>query len=127
MVKRLCSNYSLEIVINKAAKSYFNAPYAVGNVGSSLALTPFHIIGIVNDGRDVATVYIDAYSVAQYVPTMWQVQNATIYWNSTHGLTTEQIYSALSDCIADTVGENWNIQEEVMWEIRMTLFYPCFK
>ena len=98
------SNYSLEIVINKAAKSYFNAPYAVGNVGSSLALTPFHIIGIVNDGRDVATVYIDAYSVAQYVPTMWQVQNATIYWNSTHGLTTEQIYSALSDCIADTVG-----------------------
>ena len=81
------SNYSLEIVINKEAESYFNAPYAVGNVGSSLALTPFRIIGIVNDGRDVATVYIDAYSVA-----------------STHGLTTEQIYSALSDCIADTVG-----------------------
>ena len=98
------SNYSLEIVINKEAESYFNTPYAVGNVGSSLALTPFHIIGIVNDGRDVATVYIDAYSVAQYVPAMWQVQNATIYWNSTHGLTTEQIYSALSDCIADTVG-----------------------
>ena len=98
------SNYSLEIVINKEAESYFNTPYAVGNVGSSLALTPFHIIGIVNDGRDVATVYIDAYSVAQYVPAMWQVQNATIYWNSTHGLTTEQIYSALSDCKADTVG-----------------------
>ena len=67
-------------------------------------LTLFRIIGIVNDGLAVATVYIDAYSVAQYVPTMWQVQNATIYWISTHGLTTEQIYSALRDCIADTVG-----------------------
>lgn len=76
---------------------------------ASTALAAYPIMkmkpkSIVNDGRDVATVYIDAYSVAQYVPAMWQVQNATIYWNSTHGLTTEQIYSALSDCIADTVG-----------------------
>ena len=100
------SNYSLQIVINKEAESYLNAPYAVGSVGSSLTLTPFRIIGVVNDGRDVPTVYIDAYSVAKYVPAMWQVQNATVYWNSTHGLTTEQIYSALSDCIADTIGGN---------------------
>lgn len=98
------SNDSLEIVVNKEAESRFHTPYAVGNIGSSLALTPYRIIGTVNDGRDVPTVYIDVYSAAQYVSSMWQVQNATIYWNATHGLTIEQIYSALSDCIADTIG-----------------------
>ena len=40
---------SLEVVINKEAKNYFNdSPYAAGNVKSTLSLTPFNIVGVVN-------------------------------------------------------------------------------
>ena len=88
---------SLEVVINKEAKNYFNdSPYAAGNVKSTLSLTPFNIVGVVNDGRDFPTIYADSAAILNFAPAMWQVQNANVYWHPTTGLTIEQIHSALA-------------------------------
>lgn len=88
--------------INKEAESYFNTSYAVGNPKNSLALTPFNVTGIVNDGKDIPTIYIDVQAIEQLVPNMWQVQSANIYWHMTNGLTTKQMYSALQDILKET-------------------------
>lgn len=95
---------SLCMVVNKEAESYFNTPYAVGNTGSSLSLTPFNVTGTVNDGKDIPTVYLDAQAVEEFLPNMWQVQNASVYWHLTKGLTTNQMYSSLDDILQDTIG-----------------------
>lgn len=52
-------NKTLCMVVNKAAQNYFDTSYAVGNVRSSLSLTPFNVVGTVNDGTDIPTVYLD--------------------------------------------------------------------
>ena len=99
---------SLEVVINKEAKNYFNdSPYAAGNVKSTLSLTPFNIVGVVNDGRDFPTIYTDSAAILNFAPAMWQVQNANVYWHPTTGLTIEQIHSALGDILTDTIGGYW--------------------
>ena len=99
---------SLEVVINKEAKNYFNdSPYAAGNVKSTLSLTPFNIVGVVNDGRDFPTIYADSAAILNFAPAMWQVQNANVYWHPTTGLTIEQIHSALGDILTDTIGGYW--------------------
>lgn len=96
---------SLEIVVNKEAQNYFSdSPYAAGNVKSTLALTPFNVVGVVNDGRDLPTIYADSVTMLHFAPVMWQVQSANVYWHPTTGLTTNQIHSALSDILADTIG-----------------------
>ena len=95
---------SLCMVVNKEAESYFNTPYAVGNTDSSLSLTPFNVTGTVNDGKDIPTVYLDAQAVEEFLPNMWQVQNASVYWHLTKGLTTNQMYSSLDDILQDTIG-----------------------
>lgn len=89
------------MVVNKEAESYFNTPYAVGNTDSSLSLTPFNVTGTVNDGKDIPTVYLDAQAVEEFLPNMWQVQNASVYWHLTKGLTTNQMYSSLDDILQD--------------------------
>ena len=95
-------------VINKEAKNYFNdSPYAAGNVKSTLSLTPFNIVGVVNDGRDFPTIYADSAAILNFAPAMWQVQNANVYWHPTTGLTIEQIHSALGDILTDTIGGYW--------------------
>lgn len=99
------SGSRLEIVVNKKAQKYFaESSYAAGNVKNTLALTPFNIVGVVNDGRDLPTVYVDSMAMLHFTPAMWQVQSANIYWHSTTGLTTEQIHSAVNDILADSIG-----------------------
>ncbi len=98
------TNNILCMVVNKEAESYFNTSYAVGNPKNSLALTPFNVTGIVNDGKDIPTIYIDVQAIEQLVPNMWQVQSANIYWHMTNGLTTKQMYSALQDILKETIG-----------------------
>ena len=99
------SGSRLEMVVNKKAQKYFaESSYAAGNVKNTLALTPFNIVGVVNDGRDLPTVYVDSMAMLYFTPAMWQVQSANIYWHSTTGLTTEQIHSAVSDILADSIG-----------------------
>ena len=96
---------SLEIVVNKEAQNYFsNSPCAAGNVISTLTLTPFNVVGVVNDGRDLPTIYVDSIAMLHFTPTMWQVESANVYWHPTTGLTTEQIHSALNDILADSIG-----------------------
>lgn len=60
--------------------------------------------GTVNDGKDIPTVYLDAQAVEEFLPNMWQVQNASVYWHLTKGLTTNQMYSSLDDILQDTIG-----------------------
>lgn len=99
------SGSRLEIVVNKKAQKYFaESSYAAGNVKNTLALTPFNIVGVVNDGRDLPTVYVDSMAMLYFTPAMWQVQSANIYWHSTTGLTTEQIHSAVNDILSDSIG-----------------------
>ena len=108
MVEPSSEGGSLEVVINKEAKNYFNdSPYAAGNVKSTLSLTPFNIVGVVNDGRDFPTIYADSAAILNFAPAMWQVQNANVYWHPTTGLTIEQIHSALGDILTDTIGGYW--------------------
>ena len=70
-------------------------------------LTPFNIVGVVNDGRDFPTIYADSAAILNFAPAMWQVQNANVYWHPTTGLTIEQIHSALGDILTDTIGGYW--------------------
>ena len=73
------SGSRLEIVVNKKAQKYFaESSYAAGNVKNTLALTPFNIVGVVNDGRDLPTVYVDSMAMLYFTPAMWQVQSANI-------------------------------------------------
>lgn len=89
----------------KEAQNYFiDSPYAAGNVKSTLALTPFNVVGVVNDGRDLPAVYADSAAMLHFAPVMWQVQSVNVYWHPTTGLTADQIHSALSDILADTIG-----------------------
>lgn len=83
--------------------------YAVGNVESSLSLTPFNVVGTVNDGTDIPTVYLDAHSIELLVPNMWKVKNATVHWHSEAGITMRQMYSSLHDILEDTIGGNLDI------------------
>ena len=82
---------------------------AVGNVESSLSLTPFNVVGTVNDGTDIPTVYLDAHSIELLVPNMWKVKNATVHWHSEAGITMRQMYSSLHDILEDTIGGNLDI------------------
>lgn len=104
-LESLSKGGSLEIVVNKEAQNYFsNSPFAAGNVKNTLALTPFNVVGVVNDGRDLPTIYVDSMAILHFTPTMWQVESANVYWHPTTGLTTEQIHSALKDILADSIG-----------------------
>ena len=99
------SGSRLEIVVNKKAQKYFaESSYAAGNVKNTLALTPFNIVGVVNDGRDLPTVYVDSMAMLYFTTAIWLVQSANIYWHSTTGLTTEEIHSAVNDILADSIG-----------------------
>ena len=102
-------NKTLCMVVNKAAQNYFDTSYAVGNVESSLSLTPFNVVGTVNDGTDIPTVYLDAHSIELLVPNMWKVKNATVHWHSEAGITMRQMYSSLHDILEDTIGGNLDI------------------
>ncbi len=96
---------SLEIVVNKEAQNYLSdSSYAAGNIKSTLALTPFNVVGVVNDGRDLPTIYVDSVAMLHFALTMWQVESANVYWHPTTGLTTEQIHSVLNDILADSIG-----------------------
>lgn len=96
---------SLEIVVNKEAQNYFgDSPYAAGNVKSTLTLTPFNIVGVVNDGRDLPTIYVNSMSILHFPSAMWQVASARVYWHPTTGMTTDQIHSALNDILVDSIG-----------------------
>ena len=103
------TNKTLCMVVNKAAQNYFDTSYAVGNVESSLSLTPFNVVGTVNDGTDIPTVYLDAHSIELLVPNMWKVKNATVHWHSEAGITMRQMYSSLHDILEDTIGGNLDI------------------
>lgn len=102
-------NKTLCMVVNKAAQNYFDTSYAVGNVESSLSLTPFNVVGTVNDGTDIPTVYLDAHSIELLVPNVWKVKNATVHWHSEAGITMRQMYSSLHDILEDTIGGNLDI------------------
>ena len=96
---------ALEIVVNKvAADSYFRTDYVVGGTSDSLALTPFRLVGIVNDGRNFPTIYLNAEAVSELAPNLWTAQSAFIYWHCASGLTPEQMNSALRDILDDTIG-----------------------
>ena len=75
----------------------------------SLSLTPFNVVGTVNDGTDIPTVYLDAHSIELLVPNMWKVKNATVHWHSEAGITMRQMYSSLHDILEDTIGGNLDI------------------
>ena len=101
------SGSRLEIVVNKKARKNNFAGVILccwKCEKNTLALTPFNIVGVVNDGRDLPTVYVDSMAMLYFTPAMWQVQSANIYWHSTTGLTTEQIHSAVNDILADSIG-----------------------
>ena len=96
---------ALEIVANKeAAASYFKTDHVVGAASDSLALTPFRLVGIVNDGRNFSTLYLNAAAVLELAPHLWTARGASIYWHSGNGLTPEQMNSALRDILDDTIG-----------------------
>ena len=82
-------NKTLCMVVNKAA--------------------PFNVVGTVNDGTDIPTVYLDAHSIELLVPNMWKVKNATVHWHSEAGITMRQMYSSLHDILEDTIGGNLDI------------------
>ena len=103
------STYNKIYNLPKAAQNYFDTSYAVGNVESSLSLTPFNVVGTVNDGTDIPTVYLDAHSIELLVPNMWKVKNATVHWHSEAGITMRQMYSSLHDILEDTIGGNLDI------------------
>ena len=105
-------NKTLCMVVNKAAQNYFDTSYAVGNVESSLSLTPFNVVGTVNDGTDIPTVYLDAHSIELLVPNMWKVKNATVHWHSEAGITMRQMYSSLHDILEDTIGRKFGYHRE---------------
>lgn len=101
----LHNSSALEIVVNKeAATSYFNTDYVVGGTADSLTLTPFHLTGIVNDGRNFPSVYLNAEAISEFAPNLWTAQTAFIYWHPVTGLTPEQMTSALHDILDDTIG-----------------------
>ena len=101
----LSNDSALEIVANKeAATSYFKTDYVVGGTSDSLALTPFRLVGIVNDGRNFSTLYLNAAAVLELAPNLWTAQGAYIYWHSANGLTPEQMNSALRDILDDSIG-----------------------
>ena len=67
------------------------------------------MVGTVNDGTDIPTVYLDAHSIELLVPNMWKVKNATVHWHSEAGITMRQMYSSLHDILEDTIGGNLDI------------------
>lgn len=120
------TNKTLCMVVNKAAQNYFDTSYAVGNTQNSLSLTPFNVIGTVNDGTAIPTVYLDAHSIEQLVPNMWKVKNATVHWHSEAGITMRQMYSSLHDILEDTIGGNLDIIGKVILEIHIIQYFLYF-
>ena len=103
------STYNKIYNLPMSSGDWFDTSYAVGNVESSLSLTPFNVVGTVNDGTDIPTVYLDAHSIELLVPNMWKVKNATVHWHSEAGITMRQMYSSLHDILEDTIGGNLDI------------------
>lgn len=95
----------LEVVANKAAENRFRPhTYTWACVSNSLTFTPMEIVGVVNDGLDYPRLYVNVEGITNLAPTLWQSQNATVYWhdaNLSHALNQRQ--GLLQDLLHDSL------------------------
>lgn len=83
------ANTKLEVVVNKAGLDSFSTPYIVGSCNESLALIPFNVTGVINDGKDWPVIYINTLPLIYRIPSLFHIENASIYWYNKIGLSQE--------------------------------------
>lgn len=98
------ANTKLEVVVNKAGLDSFSTPYIVGSCNESLALIPFNVTGVINDGKDWPVIYINTLPLIYRIPSLFHIENASIYWYNKIGLSQEQMQSYINDILYDTIG-----------------------
>ena len=98
------SNTKLEVVVNKASLDYFSTSYIVGNCNESLALVPFNVIGVVNDGKDWPVIYVNTLPLIYRLPSLFHIEDASVYWYNKSGLSQDKMHSYINDILYDTIG-----------------------
>jgi len=94
----------LEVVVNKQWNDNYHSKYVVASSKDTLHLTGFNVKGVVNDGKGWPTIYVNIESLLSYVPNLFMMDNATIYWHDNAGLTLDKMRSHINDILADTMG-----------------------
>ncbi|MDD7385299.1 MAG: ABC transporter permease [Actinomycetaceae bacterium] len=95
----------LEIVLNKAAASTIGQRsilYATGE--NTITLTPFNVVGTVNDGRDTPTVYVNVVPLARFAPHLFSANSARLLWFNTAHHTPDSVRAYLTDVLTDVGG-----------------------
>ena len=94
----------MEVVLNKKAYNIYQSKYLVASCKDTLNLTPFNVVGIVNDGKEQPIIYMDVKSVLSHVPSTFSINSLTIYWYNHSNLPIEQMRSYVDDALYDTIG-----------------------
>ncbi|KIS15516.1 peptide ABC transporter permease [Streptococcus equi subsp. zooepidemicus Sz4is] len=94
----------LEVVVNKQWNEAYHSKYVVSSGKDTLNLTGFNVVGVVNDGKGWPVIYVNVESMLSYIPNIFNVDNATIYWHDGGELTTDKIRSHINDILTDTIG-----------------------
>lgn len=94
----------LEVVVNKRGYDIYNSKYVVLSSKYTLNLTPFNVVGIVNDGRDWPTIYVNIKPLLSYMPNTFSTRDATVYWHTDGKLSMENMRVHISDILYDTIG-----------------------
>lgn len=93
----------LEVVVNKQAKEIFNTNYVVSSNKETLNLTPFNVVGVVNDGKDWPIIYTNIKPLLMIMPNIFDVKSATVYWHNKDNLSTEKMRGHINDILYDTI------------------------
>lgn len=90
---------SLSLVLNQPAATLLNTKKIAINTKSTLALTPFHVQGIVDDGDTEPKVYLRILDLIRFAPHLLSVERASLYTHRTDGASIELIRSRFQDLI----------------------------
>lgn len=102
--KALKDSSQLEVVVNKQANEIFNTNYVASSNKETLNLTPFNVVGVVNDGKDWPVVYSNIKPLLMIMPNIFDIKNATLYWHNKDNLSTDKMRNYINDILYDTVG-----------------------
>lgn len=95
---------SLEVVVNKHGYSTYDSKYVVLSRKDSLNLTPFNLIGVINDGKDWPVIYVNIKPLLATMPSLLEADSGTVYWHGGEELNHEKLRTNMEDLLYDTIG-----------------------
>lgn len=95
---------TLEAVVNQAARDYMTEGRITLGTDDGPQRVTAQVTGVVADGADEPTIYINAASFETFCPQLWNPNGLTLLLHPRTGFDENTLRSAIGDLLHDTVG-----------------------